>query len=1145
MTVGQAGKILRYLRTPDDDETTGRLTDAALLQRFSACREEAAFVALVQRHGRLVWGVCQHLLHHEQDAEDAFQATFLVLARRAGSVRKTEALGSFLHRVAYRVAMKAKQSARKRQARERRAAGPSKVEPSSDLAWRELQAALDDEVAKLPQKYRGPFVLCCLEGRPRREVARELGCKEGTVSSRIARARQLLQQRLTRRGVSLSAALCAGILWNRSAGAEFPLTRSWRTVRAVTGPAGSASTAATMLAQGALKGMGLTRWQMGIVLILGLGLLGAGMGLLGPQVAAPPPGAKPIERPSPAVAARKDLHGDPLPPGALARLGTVRLRAPDSHLAVTADGKEIVAVGSDLSVRRFDARTGELRGIRQLPRASAPWLQTWLSPRGTFVLAWGIRRTGEHQLEVWDLAKGELRHTLSVSGQSIWGAAFSADERRVAVAHSSTHRPEHRVLLWDLETSRSRVVWSQTQDIGAQYFNPIVAFSPDGKRLVACHLDLTLRCWEVEGGKLLWQSEKRNWTPFVLFSPDGRTVVTPSGINTSGIAVRDAATGKLLEGHKPPPPEAVYPVGFSPDGRFLAFLTGQEEIVLWEPGKAKATFRFARPPHRRDTLHFSTNRLPTNFAFTPDSKGFIRRAGALQRWDLGSGKPVYADTNNWGHTEEVTRLLFSPDGRLLASSAKDQVVRLWNVSTARTAHDFPKGLSDHLAFTSDGRSLLSVPFGLGKTALQATDVATGRPGRGFELSDRREFMPGSRDKELRVTADGEKVLMLTWKNGRQGDESVLTAWNTTTGECLVHKRVPWGEDSLLTSDGRSVLTLDSGAQVVKLLAIDTGQQRWQLQSDHDPDRQQRTWGHELALSPDGRLMAARITFFTPSTSRMDVDAIRVGDMTNGRQLLKLATREPAVFAFSADSRLFVIAGPAEVRLWETTTWREVGSFPAPNRGSIPTDRACASSLAFSPDGRILATGHVDGTILLWDATLRGGTGGRPRTLARRQALWADLAGADAGRAYAAIWQLADDPGPSVSFLRERLRPVQAAPPELVRSLLDDLDCSRFPVREAAEQKLRELGERAGSALREALKAKPSLERRRRIEALLTSLETSGPLSGEPLRAVRVVQVLERIGSAEARRILEGLVTGVESARLTQAAKESLARLKQQ
>src|SRR5690242_6372824 len=232
MASGQADTILRHLRTVLEGEATRGLTDAELLRRFAAGREEAAFAALMQRHGRLVWGVCRHLLPGEQDAEDAFQATFLVLARRAGSVRKHESVGSFLYGVAYRVAMKARQGARKRQARERQAADRPREQAPPDLAWRELQAVLDEELQRLPEKYRAPFVLCCLEGRTREGVALELGCREGTVSSRIARARRLLQQRLARRGVALAAVLCARVLWERKASASVPARVLWGTAAA-------------------------------------------------------------------------------------------------------------------------------------------------------------------------------------------------------------------------------------------------------------------------------------------------------------------------------------------------------------------------------------------------------------------------------------------------------------------------------------------------------------------------------------------------------------------------------------------------------------------------------------------------------------------------------------------------------------------------------------------------------------------------------------------------------------------------------------------------------------------------------------------------------------------------------------------------
>jgi RNA polymerase sigma factor (sigma-70 family) len=1152
MTTRQAGTILRHIRNLVDAETTRKLTDAQLLQRFAVGHEETAFAALMQRLGGLVWGVCQHLLHQEQDAEDAFQATFLVLARRAGSIRKSEAVSSFLYGVAYRIAMKAKQNARRRQAHERRAADHARQQPPADLAWRELQAVLDEEVRRLPEKYRGPFILCCLEGRSQKEAARELDCKEGTVSSRIARARRLLQQRLTRRGVVLPAALCATVVWKQTAAAMVPAALAGRTVQAATGGAGGVSAVAATLAEGVLRVMGYAKWQIGGGLILGLSLLAVGAGAWSHRVPVTPSEAGSKDSPPTPAVARKDVHGDPLPPGALARLGTVRQRAPDSHLAVTADGKEIVTVSGDLTVRRFDVRTGELRAVRQLPGSAMPWFPTWLSPHGTFALTIGIGGSNEPHLDLYDLVQGKLRQTLSVSDSILLGVAFSTDERRVAVADTSPDRKTFRVLIWDLETSKSRVVWSEKKDKAPQYLEPAVALSPDGRRLVAYHLDRILRCWEVESGKLLWQAEEKKRRAFLVFSADSRIVYTRSdiektpGVTTIIIDIHDAATGKLLE-RKKPPKEAQVPIGSSPDGRFVAFQTMTEEVVLWEPGSEKIAFRFPRPPYRRDDpflFGYTPNRLPSNVAFTPDSKGFIRRAGSLQRWDLSTGKPVYTDTEDWGHTEDVTRLIFSPNGRLLASSSKDRTVRLWDVPTARPVHAFSKNRSNHLAFTPDGRFLLTVPYILfDKYVLKATDVTSGRLERGFKIAaDHLEFATGVEGKELRVSADGKKIMILNWK----GEDSVLTVWNAATGECLAHKHIPAGRDgrgSLLTPDGQSVLTFDGKTQSARLLAVDTGAPRWQLELAPPHNRQRTAYECDLALSPDGRLMAASLFNFNGASSRMKHESICLGDMTTGRQLRKLSVEGPTLFDFSADNRLFAVAGADRIRLCETATWKEVGSIPVPNRVARPRDHACASSLAFAPDGRTLATGHADGTILLWDATLRGSGRGGPLTAAQREALWADLIGADAVRAHAAVWRLADDPQPSVSFLKERLRPVPLIQPEVMRSLMDNLDSDQFKAREEAERKLRQLGERVVSPLRAALKEKPSLERRRRIEALLEVLEAPAPLTGETLRALRAVQTLERIGSAEARKLLEELSQGAESARLTREAKESLARLK--
>jgi len=180
--------ILRHIRSLTARHTIDR-SDRELLHGFVALRDEAAFAALVRRHGPLVLSVCRHVLRHDQDAEDAFQATFLVLARKAASIHKLEAVGGWLFGVAHRTAMNVRNRTARQRERDQRAEPRSPADPIADASLQELQALLDAEVARLPEKLRLPFVACCLEGRTKAEAASDLGWKEGTVSSRLALAR--------------------------------------------------------------------------------------------------------------------------------------------------------------------------------------------------------------------------------------------------------------------------------------------------------------------------------------------------------------------------------------------------------------------------------------------------------------------------------------------------------------------------------------------------------------------------------------------------------------------------------------------------------------------------------------------------------------------------------------------------------------------------------------------------------------------------------------------------------------------------------------------------------------------------------------------------------------------------------------------
>jgi RNA polymerase sigma factor (sigma-70 family) len=251
----------------------GSLTDGQLLARFCAVRDEASFAALVKRHGPMVLGVCRRVLHHEQDAEDAFQATFLVLARKAGSLSNGEALGNWLFGVAHRTALEARSAIARRRARERQVEDMPhpEVAPAEAQDWRPL---LDHELSQLPEKYRSAVVLCDLECLSRREAARQLRVPEGTLSSRIATARRMLAKRLSKYGLSLSGGALATALANEaSAAVPCPLAAS--TVSGAVGQA-VASTAVVALSKEVLTKMFLAKLKLVVGTVLVVAALGAG-----------------------------------------------------------------------------------------------------------------------------------------------------------------------------------------------------------------------------------------------------------------------------------------------------------------------------------------------------------------------------------------------------------------------------------------------------------------------------------------------------------------------------------------------------------------------------------------------------------------------------------------------------------------------------------------------------------------------------------------------------------------------------------------------------------------------------------------------------------------------------------------------------
>ncbi len=301
MKTGGMREALDRLRRALHEAGEAGLSDGQLLARFVATRAEADFAALVRRHGPMVLATCRRLLHHEQDAEDAFQATFLVLARKAASVRKRESIGPWLFGVARRTALEARSAIARRQARERQVEDMPHPEATTaePQDWRPL---LDEELSRLPEKYQAAVVLCDLEGRPRKEAARQLGVPEGTLSSRLAAARRLLAERLSRRGLALPGGALAAALCPTAASACVPAALVGETARAATlvaaGQLAAVSTPAAALARGVLKAMLMAKLKLAVGAVLAAAVaLGAGglafrggpapVAAQGPRAAAP------------------------------------------------------------------------------------------------------------------------------------------------------------------------------------------------------------------------------------------------------------------------------------------------------------------------------------------------------------------------------------------------------------------------------------------------------------------------------------------------------------------------------------------------------------------------------------------------------------------------------------------------------------------------------------------------------------------------------------------------------------------------------------------------------------------------------------------------------------------------------------------
>jgi RNA polymerase sigma factor (sigma-70 family) len=1234
MTTAQLGLALRHVRRLLNGHRSEELSDGQLLEQFAVARDTVAFEVLLRRHGPLVLSVCRRVLVREHDAEDAFQATFLVLARKAASVRKRESVGSWLYGVAYRVAVEAKTSAVRRRGREalltdvcragafasdesRERTGfmqedPMQIDPAVEASRREVRALLDEELGRLPDKYRAPLVLCYLQGKTNAEAAEELGWAAGTFKTRLLRGREMLRAKLTGRGVAVASSALMAVLAASAARAAVPMTLLHTTKRAAVCFAagktagGLLSVKAISLAQTMLKSLTFTKLKLALVVSVTLSLLSAGATALvyTPAAAQVPGRAGENQGPSATAPAasnerpRTDLFDDPLPSGALARMGTVRWRHGQVvfFTSFLPDGKTLVTAGHDGTIRLWDVATGkELRRLvstgESAPGASAaPVVVGGGGAGGAFLGVLGnnnlhvalaadgktLASTGRdgRTIHLWDPATGKELRRFKRPEPAVAGLALSADAKLLAAKGA-----DGTIHVLEAATGKEIRRLGKRQGDGVMFLvsggESQMFFSPDARSLAALVVDFqnqqaknVLKLWDVTTGeeRLRIDQPEQHWLHSIAFSPDGKILAWHA--NDGLIRLVNPTTGKIRRTIEA---GAVSRFTFSPDGKMLLTegnthrldgdrLSRLHQIVqLWDVASGREVRRFAGKAQTPGQMIRPFDPGSAGLALSPD--GTILALGGEQHrvrlLDTKTGKELHPLV---GHDTGLSSVQFSPDGQTLITRGDDGTLRAWetlggkqrrqipvpdgamsvvlsrdgrtfaageptNTIRVRDAHsgkellkieDQKNGFSA-FALAPDGRML--AVRGMNDPTIRLIDVASGKELRRLGASAKKDDAPGG---AIQFTFSGASWLVFS-PDGRTlaslQKSNVLALWDVASGQELTPIRLPdtsFIRAAAFSPDGRA-LAVDTLDGSVTVREVATGRVRRTLVAP--PENVAGKGGAGVALAAVGAVMAQPVNAAGPIVA------------------FSIFTSAPNHIAFSTDGRTVACArANRTVALWDVASGRELGAFSG-HQGEL-------SALAFARDGKALASGSADTTALVWDLSrLRHQEPGIANLTSEKLAgYWADLAREDAARAFAAQCAFRSASTQAVSFFGKHLHATGSADAARVEQLITELDSKRFQTRQRASVELEKIGEPVVPSLRRALSGQPSAETRQRAEALLRKLTGRANISGERLRSLRATEILEQIGTAEARRLLESLATGIAESLQTSAAREALTRL---
>jgi RNA polymerase sigma factor (sigma-70 family) len=1075
--------------------------DGELLRRYAETRDEAAFAELVRRNGSLVLRACRNVLRDPAAADDAFQVTFLLLARNATRLVGSPSVAGWLHTVAVRSAGKIRRTENRRRRRERSDRDLLEAgSPADEATWTEVRERIDAELARLPEEYRTPLLLCYVQGLGYADAARRLGCSLGALRGRLERGREALRRRLGRWG--LPAVLVV-------ASADAPAVGAGlrdATLAAIRSAGPVAARAA----------LGWAKWAVAAAFAAA-----AGIGFAALPRAAEPPKSEPA--PPPAVAApapeKADAGGDPLPPGALARMGSSRLHHGSNvhRLMASADGKWVISYSSSNGYRVWDLATGKEQVPIGMPAGArfngrgqerpVQW-EAAIAPAGNRVVAVVPDRKIPNLTRVLDVVTGEgvarvpasLHHVLTRPGVSsdrepeispdgkwlLWTRGASDNNRNVKVVYAAdltakepkpvvfaeAAEGEHTLFgfefsgdgksvvmhfkdsyeVWDFETRAAKLKVPVVPN--ANWVGHAV-ISPHGKTLAVVQpMAATFQLWDVAAKKELPAVAEpfRGRVDVRAFSPDGRQVIAS---NPSGpLRVWDVATGKKIRDYNGPA-HGAWAAAFTPDGKRIA-VAQFDDVNVIDRETGKSIHDFGGHTSGVGFVGFATN------------ERFVSSSSSGLVWDPRTGKKLGAFP---GHPKGTYADAVSPDGKWIATSGADQKVRLRAAGTLEEVwvSETKGSIGYDIEFTPDGKELA---VGSDKPGVRVFEVATGRQLRvvaASEVVNRLQFTP-----------DGKRAVFRKWSDKK------VRVWD-------------WAAD-------KEVLAFDAGKQSIS----------------------------DTAVSPDGRFLA---------TADWDGFA-RVFDLATGKTVREFDTNPPGVrehntntvyaVCFSPDGRT-VATGNASgtIRVWELATGGE--------RFRLDGHRGPVLALAFSPDGRLLASGSNDRSAVTWDATgasLPTDEKHRPKDTADA---WVRLADGDTAAGFTALRYLAARPAEAVPMFAKHLRPVAAADEKAVAELTEKLGSGEFAEREAAEKELAAVGDGAASQLRAAAAAAESAEVLQRLGRLLAPFDRMSR-DGNRLRLVRAVEAAERAGTVEARGLLREWAGGACGAELTEAARSALGRL---